>query len=99
MAEGDSQDKRHAPTERRLRQAAEKGQIQRSADLPKAAAIVLFTTLVLGAAAGLGSRFEDIIAECLSQAASTHLGPAMQWSEDTIALLAPLLLLVGALTI
>ena len=28
MAEGDSQDKRHAPTERRLRQAADKGQME-----------------------------------------------------------------------
>ncbi|HVE21974.1 MAG TPA: flagellar type III secretion system protein FlhB [Acidocella sp.] len=99
MAEGDGQDKRHAPTERRLRQAAEKGQVQRSADLPKAAAIVMFTTLVIGAAAGLGSRFEDIIAESLSLAASSSLGPAMQWARDAIALLAPLLLLVGALSL
>jgi flagellar biosynthetic protein FlhB len=99
VAEGDSQDRHHAPTERRLRQAAEKGQVQRSADLPKAAAIVMFTTLVLGAAAGLGSHFEDIVAECLAMPAGTNVGRAMQWSQDVIALLAPLLLLIGALTI
>jgi flagellar biosynthetic protein FlhB len=99
MAEGDSQDKRHDPTERRLRQAAEKGQVQRSADLPKAAAIVMFTTLALAAAGGLGLRLQDIIAESLSLAGGTNLGAAMQWPREVLALLAPLLLLIGALTI
>jgi flagellar biosynthesis protein FlhB len=99
MAEGDSQDKRHPPTERRLRQAAEKGQVQRSADLPKAAAIVLFTTLALGAAAGLGVRLENIAAASLSLADGPSLGAAMQWPGDVIALLTPLMLMIGGLTI
>ena len=99
MAEGDTQDKRHDPTERRLRQAAEQGQVQRSGDLPKAAVIVLFTTLALGTAAGLGLRLEDIVAESLSLAAGPNLGAAMQWPRDVFALLGPLLLLIGALTI
>jgi flagellar biosynthetic protein FlhB len=99
MAEGDSQDKRHDPTERRLRQAAEQGQVQRSTDLPKAAAIVLFTTLSLGAAGGLGLRLQDIVAESLSLSAGPGLGVAMQWVQDVFALLAPLLLLIGALAI
>ncbi|HEY1858061.1 EscU/YscU/HrcU family type III secretion system export apparatus switch protein [Acidocella sp.] len=99
MAEGDSQDKRHAPTERRLRQAAEQGQVNRSADLPKAAAIIMFTTLALAAAAGLGSRLEGIVAASLSLAGGESLRTAMQWPGDVAALLAPLILLIGALAI
>ena len=99
MAEGDSQDKRHAPTDRRLRQAAEQGQVQRSTDLPKAAAIGLVTVLSLAAAGGLGVRLEDVVAESLSLAGGTSLGVAMQWPRDVIALLAPLFLLIGALTL
>jgi flagellar biosynthesis protein FlhB len=99
MAEGDSQDKRHDPTERRLRQAAEKGQVQRSQDLPKAAAIVMFTTLALAAAGGLGVHLQDIVAESLSLAGGTSLGAAMQWPRQVIALLTPLMLLIGALAI
>jgi flagellar biosynthetic protein FlhB len=92
-------DKRHDPTERRLRQAAEKGQVQRSSDLPKTAAIVMFTTLALAAAGGLGLRLQDIIAESLSLAGGANLGAAMQWPREVLALLTPLMLLIGALTI
>ncbi len=99
MAEGDSQDKRHAPTERRLRQAAEQGQVRRSADLPKAAAIIMVTMLGLGAAAGLGARFEDIVAVGLAQAGHASPGIAMNWAGSVIALFTPLLLLIMALTI
>jgi flagellar biosynthesis protein FlhB len=99
MAEGDGQEKHHAPTERRLRQAAEQGQVRRSADLPKAAVIIMVTTLGLGAAAGLGARFEDIVAESLAQAGGASPGIAMAWAGSVIALLTPLMLLIAALSI
>lgn len=100
MAEGgDNQDKRHAPTERRLRQAAEQGDVHRSADLPKAAAVVLVTTLGLGAAAGIGAHLEDFLAACLAQAGSASPAIAMVWGKNLMAQLTPVLLLIGALSL
>lgn len=96
--EGDSQDKRHAPTERRLRQAAEQGDVRRSADLPKAASIVLVTTLGLSAAAGMGYRLEDFVASCLSQAGDGQTAIAMSWTESLITEIAPLLILIATLS-
>ena len=92
-------DKRHDPTDRRLRQAAEKGQVHRSADLPKAAGIVMVTLMAFSAAAGLGVRFEGIFAESLSSAGGSNPVIGMQWVQDLITLLTPLVLLIGALTI
>jgi len=100
MAEGgSSDDKRHAPTERRLRQAAERGQIRRSADLPKAAAVVLVTTIGLSAAAGIGYRLADLVTACLAQAGTEHPAIAMGWAENLMAELAPLMVLIGALSV
>ncbi len=95
----DGQDKQHAPTERRLREAAENGQIQRAGDLPKAAVIILGTTIGLGAAAGIGYRLEDVVAIALSQAGTATSGIAMGWAGSVIAQFGPLLLLIGALAI
>lgn len=56
MAEGSDAEKKHEPTERRLRDAREKGQIRRSNDLPKAAVTLLLILAVSaqgGAMAGL----------------------------------------------
>ena len=100
MADGsDNQDKRHAPTERRLRQAAEQGEVRRSADLPKAASVVLVTTLGLSAAAGIGYRLEDFLYACLAQAGAGKPAIAMVWTGNLIAQIAPLLLLIGALSV
>jgi len=97
MAEGG--DKKHAPTERRLRQAAEQGQVRRSADLPKAAGVVLATTIGLGAAAGIGLRLEDLMADCLSQAGFAQTASASNWARAMAAEMVPLLVLVSALAV
>ena len=52
MAEDDGQEKKHAPGDKKWREAAEKGQIPRSADLSSAAVLVAgIGTLVMGAEA------------------------------------------------
>ena len=93
-----TQDKRHAPTERRLRQAAEKGDIRRSADLPKAAAIVLAVTIALNAAALAGAQIQALLATCLAEAGTTTPEHAILWSNTAISELAPLLALIAILS-
>jgi flagellar biosynthetic protein FlhB len=99
MAEGDGQDKKHAPSERRLRQAAERGDVARSTDLPKAAAIVLVITIGLNAAASAGERFEVICAAALAFAGTGELSLAAVSSQRFVGAVAPLLLLIGALSV
>jgi len=98
MAEG-SGDKRHAPTERRLRQAAEKGEVRRSADLPKAAAIVLAVTIALNAAAAVGARLDNLFAVCLATAGAGTAGLAAGWTQAVAHELAPLLVLIASLSV
>jgi flagellar biosynthesis protein FlhB len=100
MAEGDDgQDKRHAPTERRLRQAAEKGQVNRSADLPRAAAVVLAVTIGLSAAAGIGYQLTNFVTACLAQVGTSAPAIGMRWSNYLIAEMLPVLGLIAALSI
>lgn len=99
MAEGGSGEKRHAPTERRLRQAAERGDVRRSADLPKAAVIVMVTVLTLGAAAGIGGQLQNDCAAWLSTAGTAAPSAAAGWSVTMILAFAPLLALILALAI
>ncbi len=98
MAE-DNQDKRHDPTEKRLRQAAEQGDVQRSADLPRAASIVLVITIALSAGAGIGYRMEDFLASCLSNAGTSHPAAAAGAAEILFGDIAPLLALIAALSV
>lgn len=53
MAEGESGEKKHTASERRLRRAREHGEIRRSADLPRAAltALLVLATVALGGVA------------------------------------------------
>ncbi|MDR3520789.1 MAG: flagellar type III secretion system protein FlhB [Acidocella sp.] len=97
MSEG-SGDKQHAPTERRLRQAAEQGNIRRSADLPKAAAIMLALGLVINSAGGLGNAISGLLASWLSEAGSQSPAVAMGWTNDLIAHVAPILAFIVALS-
>lgn len=90
-------DKRHAPTARRLRQAAEKGDIRRAADLPKAAAILCATLLALAAASGLGAHLADDCAVWLGSAGIAPVAAAAGWGLDALALFAPLLALIAAI--
>jgi flagellar biosynthetic protein FlhB len=60
MAEGSDAEKKHAPTQARLRKSREEGNIRRSNDLPKAAMISVLTLIVVsagGATAGLASTW------------------------------------------
>lgn len=97
MAE-DSQDKRHPPTERRLRQAAEKGDIHRSTDLPRAAAVVLAVTLALNAASLAGARMATLFAASLADAGTVPPAAAAAWLTASVASLTPLLILIAALS-
>jgi flagellar biosynthetic protein FlhB len=100
MAEdSDGQDKRHAPTEHRLRQAAERGDVARSTDLPKAAAIILATTIGLTAAAAIGTRLDLVFAAALAQAGTGRLSLAADWAGRFTSQTAPLLALIAALSV
>jgi flagellar biosynthetic protein FlhB len=99
MAEGsDGQDKKHGPSERKLRQAAERGDVARSTDLPKAAAIVMVTTIGVNAAASAGQHFEVICATALALAGTGEVSLASNSVQSFIAEIGPLLLLIGALS-
>jgi flagellar biosynthetic protein FlhB len=102
MAE-DGQDKRHAPTERRLRQAAEHGDVRRSADLPKAASIILAVTLALNAAGAAIGQMEGLFADFLGQAGEPALiaAPGLTagiWAGAALQRVTPLLALIAALS-
>jgi len=99
MAEGTGQEKRHAPTERRLRQAAERGDVRRSQDLPKAAVVVVVTLLALGAAAGIGARLQNLFAAWLSTAGTSPVSAAGTWTIVLEYEIGPLLALTAAVSI
>jgi flagellar biosynthetic protein FlhB len=96
MAEG--QDKQHAPTERRLKHAAEQGNIRRSGDLPKAAAIVIGIVIALNAAAQIGAGVSALAAVWLSAAGRAAPAVAMNWAWALIGELAPLMFLIIGLS-
>ena len=96
MAEGGAQDKQHAPTARRLAQARERGDVRRSADLPKAAAVVALSLGALAAAAGIGAHLMDECAAWLAVAGNAAPGVAAGWAAATAAAFAPLLGLIAA---
>lgn len=98
MAE-DSGDKRHAPTERRLAQAAERGDVHRSADLPKAAGVVVVTLLTLGAAAGIGAHLQGDCAVWLASAGTSSPAAAVGWSGEMFGAIFPLLALIAAIAL
>lgn len=74
MAE-DTEERKHQPTERRLQQAREQGQIRRSADLPKTALTLIVVLVILG----IGSAVADLLyawfTACL--VAAGHANPAL----------------------
>ncbi len=97
MAEGSGEEKRHAPSQRRLRQAAERGDAARSVDLPKAAVVVGMTALALGAAAGLGAQVQAYCAAWLSEVGTAPVAAAAGWAGALAALFGPLLFLIAAI--
>lgn len=99
MAEESAGEKTHAPTERRLAQAAERGDVRRSQELPKAAAIAVFTLFGLGGAAGLGLRLLSLFAAALAQAGTAPLAAASGWANASFTVLFPLLALLAAVAL
>jgi flagellar biosynthetic protein FlhB len=99
MAEESSGDKRHAPTQRRLAQAAERGDVRRSADLPKAAGVAVITLLTLGAAAGLGAQLQADLATWLASAGTAAPAAAARWSGTMFTAIFPLLALIAAVAL
>lgn len=105
MAEGSSdEDRKHAPTERRLRQAAERGDVVRSVDLPRAATLILVITAGLALAAALGGEISLMMKTVLARAGTGAPALAqfaamavMMHLLPVLGLLAALALLAGAI--
>ncbi|WP_298284656.1 EscU/YscU/HrcU family type III secretion system export apparatus switch protein [Acidocella sp.] len=76
---GDEGEKKHQPTERRLQQAAERGDIARSTDMPKAAAIMGTVFLGFSMFAGLSRSFFADCGGWLSMAGTMDVHAAAGW--------------------
>lgn len=98
MAEGSSGEKKHAPTERRLRQAAERGDVHRSQELPKAAVITFAILGALYAAVALGNQLMALFAAELSSAGTSTIGMAQFWTSSVFKVFFPLFVLVGVIS-
>jgi flagellar biosynthetic protein FlhB len=92
-------DKKHAPTERRLREAAGRGDVGRSHELPKAAVVVVVTLLTLGTAAGIGEHLLGQFAAMLAGAGSATPAAAAEWGVAVMLALAPLVALIAAVAV
>lgn len=100
MAEsGSDDDRKHAPTERRLRQAAERGELARSVDLPRAAVIILVVTAALNLSAMVGDEIRFVVQAALSQAGSGDMTLARDWAEGVMIHLLPVLGLIAGLSL
>ncbi|HYP62248.1 MAG TPA: flagellar type III secretion system protein FlhB [Acidocella sp.] len=92
-------DKKHAPTERRLREAAERGDVGRSTELPKAAGVVALTLFTLSAASGLGWKMLGIFAAMLAGAGTAPPQAAMGWAQGLMLAMLPLFGLVALISL
>ncbi len=92
-------EKRHAPSARRLAMAREKGDIKRSADLPKAAATLLVTGLAFGAATSLAQPLQAICAAALANAGTASPALAASTAMSGAAIITPLLGLIFLATL
>lgn len=99
MAENSSAEKKHAPTERRLHQAAERGDIQRSYEFQKAAVIIITVILAIYATAKLCEQFAAFFARCLNEAGTEKLSIANVLTAETFKLFFPLLVFIGIVSI
>jgi flagellar biosynthetic protein FlhB len=92
-------DRKHPPTERRLREAAQRGDVGRSTELPKAAVIVLMTLFALSAAAGIGRLLLQDFAAMLANAGTAPTTAAAGWGAGLMAALFPIMALVAAISL
>lgn len=74
MAE-ETEERKHQPTERRLRQARERGQIRRSTDLPKSALTLIVILAILGIGSAMADSLYAWLTACL--AAAGHTNPTL----------------------
>ncbi|GAB0114452.1 EscU/YscU/HrcU family type III secretion system export apparatus switch protein [Acidisoma sp. C75] len=99
MAEGDSGERKHAPTERRLRQAAEQGNLARSLDLQRAAAMVMAILVGLKLALMIGETLQAALVQALAGAGSGKLNLAGLLATDLMRHLLPLMLMIAAISL
>ncbi len=92
MTEG--QDKTHAPTDRRLRQAAEQGNVRRSADFPKAMVLLIVMMLIIGNAGAVGYQVEAMLAAALRQAGTADISSARVWEVRWLGIMLPFIWLI-----
>ncbi len=90
-------ERKHAPTERRLRQAAERGDVVRSLDLPKAAATILTITIILNASTLIATRVARLCSMALASAGTVAPDVAAAWAASMMHDMLPLLGLVALL--
>jgi flagellar biosynthetic protein FlhB len=90
-------ERKHAPTERRLRKAAERGDLVRSVDLPKAAATILMITIILNASTLIGGRVIRTCMVALASAGTAEPVIAADWVGGMMREMLPLLGLIGLL--
>jgi flagellar biosynthesis protein FlhB len=94
-----SGDKKHDPTERRLREAAERGDVGRSTELPKAAVVVVMTLFALSSAAGIGTQLLAGFGTMLANAGTAQPVAAIGWSSGLVLALFPVLALVAVISL
>ena len=91
------EEKPHAPTERRLREAAAKGEVRRSSDLPRAAVVVLATAICLQAAISIATGLSAFCSSALQQAGSGDATLASGWLQQLVQHFMPLLVLIAGM--
>ncbi|MCB8874895.1 EscU/YscU/HrcU family type III secretion system export apparatus switch protein [Acidisoma silvae] len=94
-------EKKHAPTERRLRQAVERGDMVRSTDLPKATATILTVLIALHASALVGGIILQVARTALMTAGTAPSAAAAAGAEMTLVMqsVLPVLVLVALLSL
>lgn len=98
MAENSSAEKKHAPTERRLHQAAERGDIHRSYEFQKAAVIVMTVVATIYVATELCEHFMVLFADSLRGAGTENLNIARFLTNEVFKLFYPLLVLIAVVS-
>jgi flagellar biosynthesis protein FlhB len=98
MAE-ESGERRHQPTERRLQQAREKGQIRRSADLPKTALTLLLILSIVAIGSLLADALYVWMRACLEAAGSGGMAATQTLAIHYVAVLGGLLTVAMILAI
>ncbi len=98
MAENDSE-KKHAPTEKRLREAREKGQIRRSNDLPKAATTLATILAAVGLSGLLAGATGAWLAGAIRNAGHLNIPVAVDNLNDFLFVLACFLMVIAGIAL